>query len=61
MATGLTDEALLSGDLKTVEHLVYHNESSVRVSTIMQQSVKFVLINLYRNISRFFSSTSMLA
>ena len=29
MAIGLTDEALLSGDLKTVERLVYNNETSV--------------------------------
>ena len=29
MAVGLTDEALLSGDLKTVEHHVYSNETSV--------------------------------
>ena len=29
MAAGLTDEALLSGDLETVEHLVYNNETLV--------------------------------
>ena len=32
MATGLTDEALLSGDLNTVERLVYNNETQVRMS-----------------------------
>ena len=29
MAAGLTDEALLSGDLNTVERLVYNNETQV--------------------------------
>ena len=32
MATGLTDEALLSGDLNTVERLVYNNETLVGVN-----------------------------
>ena len=31
MAAGITDEALLSGDLNTVECLVYNNETLVRV------------------------------
>ena len=31
MAAGLTDEALLSGDIDTVEHLVYNNETLVHV------------------------------
>ena len=29
MAKGLTDEALLSGDINTVERLVYNNETLV--------------------------------
>ena len=29
MAAGLTDESLLSGDLNTVERLVYNNETLV--------------------------------
>ena len=32
MAAGLTDEALLSGDLNTVERLVYNNETLVEVN-----------------------------
>ena len=32
MAAGLTDEALLSGDLDTVERLVYNNETLVEVN-----------------------------
>ena len=32
MAAGLTDEALLSGDLNTVERLVYNNEAQVEVN-----------------------------
>ena len=31
-AAGLTDEALLSGDLNTVERLVYSNETLVEVN-----------------------------
>ena len=31
VADGLTDEALLSGDLNTVECLVYNNETQVEV------------------------------
>ena len=32
MAAGLTDKALLSGDLNTVERLVYNNETQVGVN-----------------------------
>ena len=32
MAAGLTDEALLSGDLDTVERLVYNNQTLVEVN-----------------------------
>ena len=32
IAAGLTDEALLSGDLNTVERLVYNNETLVGVN-----------------------------
>ena len=31
MAAGITDEALLSGDLNTIECLVYNNETLVSV------------------------------
>ena len=32
MAAGLTDKALLSGDLDSVERLVYNNETLVEVN-----------------------------
>ena len=32
MAAGITDEALLSGDLNTVEQLVYNNETLVWIN-----------------------------
>ena len=44
MAAGLTDEALLSGDLNTVERLVYNNETLVEVNFSIPPLNTYVII-----------------